>query len=280
MTSPLTSPGSSLPVLDPMVQTFLDHHAEGSLEPLPQTGAVQAPHVLYPRQPGQRPLPILVYLHDIAGPSREPAMQMLADQAGFAVLLHAFPIDGDARTMEQDLLDSLARLRETGPAPGIDPDRMVLGGDGPGALAATALVGGKGHAGHRAALLILTTPMLDEPAAGFDTAWLSTGQAQAHAASAASLVAHAGGWPAHYPRERLRRMPPTVLITADMDPYRDGAEAFARRLMAAEVEVSASRTLGTVHDFTWLPGLMHSCGALGARAVIVGALKACFPADD
>lgn len=271
MASPLISPGASHPVLDPMVQTFLDRHAEGSLEPLPPCGPVQGFHLLHPVRHGERPLPILVYLQDIAGPSRAQAMQMLADRTGFAVLLHAFPADADAGTVERAMLNALAQLGKEGAALGIDPARMVMGGDGLGALVATAFASRKGHAGHRPALLILATPVLDEPAEGFGTAWLSTRDAQA-----AKLPPGDEGWPAHYPHERLRRMPPTVLVTADMDPFRDGAEAFARRLMAADVEVAASRTLGTIHDFTWLPGLAHACGTLGAHDVITGALRACF----
>jgi acetyl esterase/lipase len=68
-------------------------------------------------------------------------------------------------------------------------------------------------------------------------------------------------------------LPATILLTAEVDPFRDVAESFARRLMAAEIEVSASRNLGTIHDFAWLPDLLHARGTIDAHCIIANAIR-------
>lgn len=269
----LVSPGACHPTLDPMVQTFLDRHAEGALEALPPCDQGGKPHLLLPAGTQSEPLPVLVYLQDMASPSRAPFLQSLADQTGLAVLLHAFPPEDGWQSIDRRLQDELDLLVGQGPRQGIDPSRMILGGDGLGALVATGFASRRASGQRRPLLLVLATPVLDRPVPGYCTEWLPTGEAVAQADMAAPLLDD-DGWPAHYSRPRLQRMPPTVLITAEMDPFRDGAEAFARRLMAAEMEVSASRLLGTIHDFTWLPGLVDACATLNARQIVLGALRA------
>ncbi|WP_206240418.1 alpha/beta hydrolase fold domain-containing protein [Novosphingobium terrae] len=275
----LLTPGVCHPTLDPMVQTFLDRYAEGALEALPYCSPDRQPHLLLPAREKSRPLPFLVYLQDIASPSREQFLQLLADQAGLAVLLHTFSPEAGWQAIDSSLQEELNLLAEQGPRQGIDPSRLILAGDGLGALVAAGFASRRGNGHRRPILIVLATPLLDPPAAGYCTEWLPTTEAIAQAEIAAPLL-DPDGWPARFARPRLQRMPPTVLITAEMDPFRDGAEAFARRLMAAEMEVSASRLLGTIHDFTWLPGLVDACATLNARQIIVGALGAELPTES
>ena len=67
---------------------------------------------------------------------------------------------------------------------------------------------------------------------------------------------------------QLRYLPPALIITAECDVVRDEGEAYARRLMAAGVRVTATRYLGTIHAFTVLNALAHTPAARAAVAQI------------
>ena len=72
--------------------------------------------------------------------------------------------------------------------------------------------------------------------------------------------------------ERLRGMPPTLVITGEADVLRDEGEAYAERLRAAGVEVTAVRVLGMVHDFLMLDRLRDTQAARAARLLATDAL--------
>ena len=74
--------------------------------------------------------------------------------------------------------------------------------------------------------------------------------------------------------EQLEGLPPALVITAENDPLRDEGEAYARRLQAAGVDVTAVRYLGTIHDFVFLNALRHVPSTEAALAQISMGLRA------
>jgi acetyl esterase len=65
--------------------------------------------------------------------------------------------------------------------------------------------------------------------------------------------------------ERLKGLPPALVIVDENDVLRDEGEAYARKLMQAGVEVTAVRFLATHHDFVMLNAL---AGTPASRAAI------------
>jgi acetyl esterase len=92
------------------------------------------------------------------------------------------------------------------------------------------------------------------------------------------ILAHASAFPMASTIRELCGLPEALVITAENDILRDEGEAYARRLMQAEVTVTATRYLGTVHDFLVLDGLSETPPARAALAQAIGGLKACFAA--
>jgi acetyl esterase len=61
--------------------------------------------------------------------------------------------------------------------------------------------------------------------------------------------------------DQLKGLPPALIIVDENDILRDEGEAYARKLMQAGVEVTAVRTLATLHDFAMLNGLADTPAA-------------------
>jgi acetyl esterase len=163
---------------------------------------------------------------------------------------------------------------EHGREHGLDPDRMAIAGDSVGGnmtIAVTLMA--KERGGPSFAAQLLYYPVTD---AGMDT--LSYQQfAEGYFLAAAGM---AWFWDQYLPDESRRNetlasplrasteelagLPPALVINGEADVLRDEGEAYATKLRAAGVPVTATRYGGIIHDFVMLHPLAGTHAAKAA----------------
>ena len=186
---------------------------------------------------------------------------------------HRFPAGLD------DAYAAFAWVAENAGAIGADPARIAVGGASAGGNLATAVAMlARDRRGPPIRLQLLTYPICDTsltqashrenadgPLLGSRMmGWFIDQYLQAGADPADPLVAPLRALD-------LRGLPPALIVTAECDPLRDEAEAYAARLRDAGVTVACTRYDGMVHGFvTRAPDLPQSRSAM---AQIVGVLS-------
>jgi hypothetical protein len=73
--------------------------------------------------------------------------------------------------------------------------------------------------------------------------------------------------------ESLKGLPPALVITDENDVLRDEGEAYAKKLIEAGVRVTATRYVGTIHDFVMLNALADSPATRAAIRQATDALR-------
>jgi acetyl esterase len=73
--------------------------------------------------------------------------------------------------------------------------------------------------------------------------------------------------------DQLKKLPPAMIFTAEFDVLRDEGEAYAHKLSEAGVRVTATRCLGTIHDFVMLNVITETPAARFAIDAAAAALK-------
>lgn len=237
------------------------------------------------------PLPAILYIHGAGWVfgnvhTHDRLVRMLATRTNAAVVFPEYALAPEARyptALEQNF--AVARWLAAGEAgPDIDASRLAIVGDSVGGnmVAATTILA-KQRGGPRFALQILFYPVTD---AAFDTEsyqqfatgyflrrdamqWFWDNYLPDHARRAEITASPLRATP-----EQLEGLPPALVITAEADVLRDEGEAYAAKLRAAGVRVTAARFLGTIHDFMMLNALAHTRAAEGALLLTVERLRA------
>ena len=168
----------------------------------------------------------------------------------------------------EDSIDSYAWLSRTAPELGIDPTRLAVGGDSAGGnLAAALCLYQRDQRGALPVTQVLVYPAVD----GTFTApsWSEYSDAPMLTAADARWL-----WEQYVGKDdrsndplaaplraaSLRGLPPALVLTAEVDPIRDDAEAYAERLRHDGVSVTSVEYAGVFHGFVTEIGQFTQAG--------------------
>ncbi|MBB3175567.1 acetyl esterase [Endobacter medicaginis] len=237
--------------------------------------------------------PAIVYYHGagwvMGGPtSHDRLVRDLAAGSGAVVIFVDYERSPEARyptAIEQDyaVLDHVARY----PAEfGIDPSRIAIAGDSVGGnmVAVVSALVAERH-GPKPVAQVLFYPVTDAAmndgsyrefangpwltAKAMEYFWnqylpAGTDRAQPHVS------------PLNTPDSILHGQAPALVITDENDVLRDEGEAYARRLIEADVPVTTTRYNATIHDFVMLNALARTPAATAAIAQATHFLRDAF----
>ncbi|MCC6792115.1 MAG: alpha/beta hydrolase [Thermomicrobiales bacterium] len=235
-------------------------------------------------------LPAIVYTHGggwVLGnfATHERLVRDLARQSGAAFVFVNYTPSPEARypvAIEQ-VYGTVKWVAERGAELGLDGKRLAIAGDSVGGnmTAAVALLA-KERGGPAIRYQALLYPVTN---AAFDTGsyeafadgpWLTRRAMQwfwdAYAPDADRRLEPTAS-PLLASPDRLRGLPPALVITDEVDVLRDEGEAYGRKLRAAGVDVTAVRYEGVIHDFMMLNALAETNATRTAVTQTAQALK-------
>ncbi|MEU4312438.1 alpha/beta hydrolase [Nocardia sp. NPDC024068] len=251
------------------------------------TGSVRARIVTPPGVEG--PLPVILYTHGAGwvfgdAHTHDRLVRDLAVGARAAVVFPEYDRSPEARyPVANEQSYRVARwVVESGADKGLDPTRLAVAGDSVGgnmAIAVTLMAAERGDLSFAAQVLFypvtdaaFDTGSYDEFAEGYfltreGMRWFWD-QYTIDPVERAQITVS----PLRATAEQLTGLPPALVITAEADVLRDEGEAFAAKLRAAGVPVTAVRYGGIVHDFVMLNTLHDTRAARAAVAQAVAFL--------
>jgi acetyl esterase len=236
-------------------------------------------------------LPVILYVHGAGwvfgdAHTHDRLVRELAVGAGAAVVFPEYDRSPEARypvAVEQSYAAAQWVVAH-GAEKGLDGNRVAVAGDSVGGNMSAALtLLAKERGDVRFAAQVLFYPVTD---ASFDTGsyhqfaegyflrrdamqWFwdqyTTDPAQRAEITASPLRASV---------DQLAGLPPALVITAEADVLRDEGEAYANKLRAAGVPVTAVRYQGIIHDFVMLNALRETVAAEAAIAQASAVLRA------
>jgi acetyl esterase len=213
---------------------------------------------------GTPPFPGLVYLHGggwVIGSldTHDVPCRTLAERANAVVVAVDYRLAPEHRfpAAAEDAYAATSWVAAHAAELGIDPARLALGGDSAGGnLSAVVSLMARDRGGPRLAHQLLVYPATD---ARCDTVSYRENGADYFLTTEAMrwfwghyLASPADGEQPYASPLRapdLRGLPPALVLTAEFDPLRDEAEAYAARLREAGVPVRLVRFPGMIHGF-------------------------------
>lgn len=254
-------------------------------------GRVRIRMVMPPNRTGR--LPVLFYVHGggwVFGGARSHRrlMRELAELTDAAVVFPEYSLSPEARyPVALDEIWSAAEwVFAEGSRHGLDTARIAVCGDGVGATMAIALVLRCLRSGHAEVKQFV----------GFCPVTDASCDAESHRTFSEGyhLRSTTMRWfwdqylhdsvsrttptvsPLHTPVHELAGFPPSLVITAEADVVRDEGEAFAAKLLAADVPTTGVRYDAVIHGFVVIDALCRTEAARAATAQAVSALTTAF----
>jgi len=235
-------------------------------------------------------LPVILYIHGAGwvfgnAHTHDRLVRELAVGADAAVVFPEYDLSPEARypvAIEQNYAVARWIVRD-GADKGLDGTRLAVAGDSVGGNMSAALTLMAKERGDVSLLQqVLFYPVTD---AAFDTAsyhQFATGyflrrdgmrwfwdQYTTDEGERAEITAS----PLRATTEQLTGLPAALVITAEADVLRDEGEAYANKLRAAGVPVTAVRFQGIIHDFVMLNALRGTHAAQAAITLAAGTLR-------
>jgi len=261
--------------------------AERIVAPIGPKGSVRL-HLVRPKE-HRNPLPAIIFLHGGGwalgdATTHDRLARELAVGARATVIIVEFSRTPESRfpIAIEEAYAAAKYIADNSASLGVDGSRIAVAGDGSGGnIAAAMTLLCKERGGPRLCFQVLFYPVTS---ANFETAsyrtfergpWLTKramerywaayipNKADREIITAAPLCASA---------DQLRGLPDALVITAENDVLRDEGEAYARKLCEANVRVTCTRYLGTIHGFVMLNAIADTPAARGAIAQAVKAL--------
>ncbi|MFC4502682.1 MULTISPECIES: alpha/beta hydrolase [Streptomyces] len=252
------------------------------------TGSVRA-RIVRPAGVGGA-LPVIVYIHGAGwvfgnAHTHDRLVRELAVGVGAAVVFPEYDLSPEARypvAIEQNFAVARWVVAE-GASKGLDASRLAVAGDSVGGNMTAALtLMAKERGGVPLVQQVLFYPVTD---AAFDTGsyrqfaegyflrrdgmqWFWD-QYTTDEGERAQITAS----PLRATTEQLAGLPPALVITGEADVLRDEGEAYANKLRAAGVPVTAVRFQGIIHDFVMLNALRSTHAAEAAINLAVTTLR-------
>ncbi len=237
--------------------------------------------IVKPQGSGNETLPVVMYFHGggwvLGGfDTHERLLRELANGAHAAIVFVNYTRSPEAKypIPLEEAYAATKWIAENGQTLNLDSSRLVVAGDSVGGNMATAVaLLAKERGGPSIIFQMLFYPVTD---ANFDT------QSYLAYKEGYFLTREAMKWfwdnylsndtnskeptvsPLQSPVEQLHGLPSTLIIVGENDVLRDEGEAYAHKLMQAGVPTTATRYLGTIHDFVMLNPITDTPATRGA----------------
>ncbi|MGI5134251.1 MULTISPECIES: alpha/beta hydrolase [unclassified Streptomyces] len=243
------------------------------------------------------PLPVVLYMHGggwILGnaDTHDRLVRELANGVRAAVVFVEYARSPEAHypvAIEQGYATAQWITRE-GAAHGLDPERIAVAGDSVGgnmtaALSLMAKERGDVRFVHQSMYYPVTNADMDTKSySDFATGYFLTAKAMEWFWDAyvpdRSQRSEITASPLKADLDQLTDLPPAFLIVDEADVLRDEGEAYAAKLRAAGVDVTAVRYDGITHDFMMLNPLSDTHATRAAVAQAIAVLSAALGTNE